>query len=114
MPAPRWRNSPSPPPRPSSKATSYNGEPVIIMEVGSSTPAQAAAMVLVETMQEAGFKVDEQAMDWGTVLPRRAKKDGWSLFAVYSNGTDMVSPLTHFYVAIELRRLSRLELRRPR
>jgi peptide/nickel transport system substrate-binding protein len=29
----------------------------------------------------------------------RAKKDGWSMFPVYSNGTDMYSPLTHFYVA---------------
>ena len=38
-------------------------------------------------------------MDWGTVLARRAKKDGWGLFAVYSNGIDMISPLTHFYVA---------------
>jgi ABC-type transport system substrate-binding protein len=33
------------------------------------------------------------------VLARRAKKDGWSMFPVYSNGTDMYSPLTHFYVA---------------
>jgi peptide/nickel transport system substrate-binding protein len=38
-------------------------------------------------------------MDWGTVLARRAKRDGWSLFPVYSNGIDMDSPLTHFYVA---------------
>jgi len=38
-------------------------------------------------------------MDWGTVLARRAKKDGWGLFAVYSNAIDMISPLTHFYVA---------------
>ncbi len=29
----------------------------------------------------------------------RAKKDGWSMFSVYFNGTDMYSPLTHFYVA---------------
>ena len=37
-------------------------------------------------------------MDWGTVLARRAKRDGWSLFPVYSNGADMASPLTHFYI----------------
>ena len=38
-------------------------------------------------------------MDWGTVLARRAKKEGWSLFPVYANGVDMASPLNHFYVA---------------
>jgi peptide/nickel transport system substrate-binding protein len=43
--------------------------------------------------------VDEQATDWGTVLARRARRDGWHLFGVYSNGTDMISPLTHFYIA---------------
>ena len=32
-------------------------------------------------------------------MARRAKKEGWSIFPVYTNGTDMCSPLTHFYVA---------------
>jgi peptide/nickel transport system substrate-binding protein len=50
-------------------------------------------------MRQAGFTVDEQVMDWGTVLARRARRDNWSMFSVYSNGTDMLSPLTHFYVA---------------
>ena len=50
-------------------------------------------------MKEAGFTVDEQVMDWGTVLARRGRREGWSAFAVYANGTDMLSPLTNFYVA---------------
>ena len=50
-------------------------------------------------MKHAGFNVDEQVMDWGTVLARRARRDGWSLFSVYSNGVDMITPLTHFYIA---------------
>ncbi len=32
------------------------------------------------------------------MLARRAKREGWSLFPVYSNASDMSSPLTHFYV----------------
>ena len=48
---------------------------------------------------DVGFTVEQQPRDWPTVLARRAKKDGWSMFPVYSNGTDMYSPLTHFYVA---------------
>lgn len=80
------------------QATRYNGEPVIVLEVAGSI-SQTAAMVLIQNMKQAGFTVDEQVMDWGTVLARRVRKDGWSMFAVYSNGTDMMSPLTHFYVA---------------
>ena len=78
--------------------TAYKGEPVIMMQVNGSI-SQAAGSLLAQNMREAGFTVDEQVMDWGTVLSRRAKKEGWSLFPVYSNGVDMASPLNHFYVA---------------
>jgi peptide/nickel transport system substrate-binding protein len=78
--------------------TAYRGEKVIILETSASI-SETAARVLAGHMREAGFTVEEQPMDWGTVLARRAKKDGWSLFGVYSNGVDIVSPLNHFYVA---------------
>ena len=68
------------------------------MEVSGSI-SQTASMVLVQNMKEAGFTVDQQVMDWGTVLARRVRRDGWSMFSVYSNGTDMYSPLTNFYIA---------------
>jgi len=80
------------------KASGYNGEPVIILEVAGSI-SQTASRLLVQNMRDVGFAVDQQPRDWPTVLARRAKKDGWSMFPVYSNGTDMYSPLTHFYVA---------------
>src|SRR5436190_10893499 len=80
------------------KASGYKGEPVIILEVSGSI-SQTASRVLVQNMRDIGFTVDQQPRDWPTVLARRAKKEGWSMFPVYSNGTDMYSPLTHFYVA---------------
>lgn len=76
----------------------YKGEPVVMLQVSGSI-SQAAGSLLAQRMQEAGFTVDEQVMDWGTVLARRAKREGWSVFPVYANGVDMASPLTHFYVA---------------
>lgn len=79
-------------------ATSYKGQPVIMMEVSGSI-SQTASMVLAQSLKDAGFTVDQQVMDWGTVLQRRARKEGWSMFSVYSNGFDMISPLTHFYTA---------------
>ncbi len=81
------------------KRTAYNGQPVIVMELGNSPTQLNASLVLVDALKKVGFTVDEQTMDWGTLLQRRAKKTGWSVFAVYSNGVDMASPLTHFYVA---------------
>lgn len=80
------------------KALGYKGEPVIILEVAGSI-SQTASRVLVQNMRDVGFTVDQQPRDWPTVLARRAKKDGWSMFRVCSNGTDMYSPPTHFYVA---------------
>ena len=80
------------------KASGYKGEPVVILEVAGSI-SQTASRVLVQNMRDVGFTVEQQPRDWPTVLSRRAKKEGWSMFPVYSNGTDMYSPLTHFYVA---------------
>jgi peptide/nickel transport system substrate-binding protein len=78
--------------------TAYKGEPVILMQISGSI-SQTAGALLSQNMKAAGFVVEEQVMDWGSVLARRAKRDGWSLFPVYSNGIDMISPLTHFYIA---------------
>jgi peptide/nickel transport system substrate-binding protein len=78
--------------------TGYRGDPVIIMQVEGSI-SQTAGDVLADHMKAAGFTVQPEVMDWGTVLARRAKREGWSLFPVYSNGIDMDSPLTHFYIA---------------
>ena len=81
------------------KQTAYKGEKIVVMELPNSPTSLNPALVLVDAMRKAGFTVDEQSMDWGTLLQRRAKKDTWNLFAVYSNGVDMSNPLTHFYVA---------------
>jgi peptide/nickel transport system substrate-binding protein len=81
------------------KQTNYKGEPVVVMELGNSPTQLNASLVLADALKRVGFVVDEQTMDWGTLLQRRAKKEGWSIFAVYSNGVDMSSPLTHFYAS---------------
>ena len=79
--------------------TKYHGEPVVMMELPHDQKEMQVSQVLADNLRKAGFTVDEQPMDWGTLLARRIKKAGWSLYAVYSNGADMISPLTHFYVS---------------
>ena len=36
----------------------------------------------------AGFNVDLQVMDWASVLARRTKKEGWSVYGVHAGGFD--------------------------
>ena len=79
-------------------ATSYRGQPLTFMTTAGGI-SQTAAQVMIQSMQQAGFVVTEQLMDWGTLLARRARREGWHMFSVYANGTDMFSPLTHFYVS---------------
>jgi peptide/nickel transport system substrate-binding protein len=94
----RWREFRSRRGQGRAQGLGYKGEPVIVLEVAGSI-SQTASRLLVQNMRDAGFIVDQQPRDWPTVLARRAKREGWSMFPVYSNGTDMFSPLTHFYVA---------------
>ena len=79
-------------------ATSYRGQPINFLTTQGGI-SQTAAQVMTQSMQQAGFVVQEQVMDWGTLLARRARREGWNMFSVYANGTDMISPLTHFYIA---------------
>jgi peptide/nickel transport system substrate-binding protein len=71
----------------------YKGEPVVLM-VPSDQPALAQMSEVARDMfQSIGLKVDYQAMDWGSVVTRRAKQDpldqgGWGAFIT------VMSPLT--------------------
>ena len=58
---------------------------------------KALADVGADMLRRIGMNVDYQAMDWGTLLTRRAKKEpvasgGWSLFFTFSAGADMATP----------------------
>ena len=79
--------------------TSYRGEKVIMMETPDNPTNMAASEVLVDGMRRAGFSVDEEPMDFATLLSKRTKKTGWSVLAMWSYGFDLGNPLTHFYVA---------------
>ena len=58
-----------------------------------------SAQVLAEKLKQAGFNVDLQVMDWASVLARRTKKEGWSVYGVHAGGFDLASPLTNVMVA---------------
>ena len=85
------------------KEAGYKGEKIVVL-VPSDPPVQAAAaMVTVQNLKKIGMNVDAQAMDWSTLLARRAKKEspengGWNIFHTYSVGFDVMSPVVNSYI----------------
>ena len=81
------------------RQTNYRGEPVIVMQATDIDAPRIGSEVVAARLREVGFNVELQAMDWGTVVARRARRDAsWSLFGVHAQGFDLASPLTHFYI----------------
>jgi peptide/nickel transport system substrate-binding protein len=80
------------------RRTRYAGEPIIVMQATDIDAPRVSSEVLADLLRRAGFNVELQAMDWGTLLARRARREGWHLFGVHAFGFDLSSPLTHFYI----------------
>ncbi len=82
------------------KASGYDGTPVLLMKPTDLAAIQKLPDVAAQLLRQAGFKVDLQAMDWQTLVGRRAKKDpidkgGWSMFLTSWNVFDVWSPIAN-------------------
>jgi peptide/nickel transport system substrate-binding protein len=78
----------------------YDGTPVVILHATESGPTNSFSLVAAQLMREIGLNVEPQAMDWGTLVGRRASKEpvgngGWSLFMSGPAGPDMMEPAGH-------------------
>ena len=81
------------------KASGYKGEPVVVMHPTDQPFYDAMTQVVVAALKTAGITVDDQAMDWGTVVQRRGSKEpldkgGWSLFCTSFPALDYTNPLS--------------------
>jgi len=81
----------------------YDGTPIVIMAPGDVVTLKAPPIVAAQLLREAGFKVDVQVTDWGTVLSRRANKKpakagGWNMFFTYSAAADVINPIVNFSI----------------
>ncbi len=79
-------------------AAGYNGEKLILLHPTDQTFYDAMSQVLAATLKKIGVNVDDQAMDWGTVVQRRASKEpldkgGWSIFCTSFPAVDYLDPL---------------------
>jgi len=82
------------------KASGYDGTPVLIMKPTDLAAIQKLPDVAAQLLRQAGFKVDLQAMDWNSVVSRRAKKEppaqgGWNVFCTAWVAPDIWNPLAN-------------------
>ncbi len=82
------------------KGSGYDGTPVLIMKPTDLASIGKLPDVAAQLLRQAGFKVDLQAMDWNSVVSRRAKKDapaqgGWNIFCTAWVAPDIWNPLAN-------------------
>ncbi|MCQ4159898.1 ABC transporter substrate-binding protein [Roseomonas sp. GC11] len=78
----------------------YQGEKVVML-AGQDVPnVKNACDLAADMMRRVGLEVDYQAVDWGTVIQRRAsreptEKGGWSCYCSSWGGIDHLDPAGH-------------------
>ena len=75
----------------------YAGQPVTTMAAQDFASHKAWGDVTADLLAKLGMKVDYAAVDWGTVVARRAQKTppgqgGWQIFHTYFYGVDCIDP----------------------
>ncbi|HZP89222.1 MAG TPA: ABC transporter substrate-binding protein [Burkholderiales bacterium] len=86
------------------KESGYNGTPVVVMQPTDLAIIAKLPIVATQLLRQAGFKVDMQAMDWQTLVARRAKKDppaqgGWNIFMTIWASVDGLNAISMQAVA---------------
>jgi peptide/nickel transport system substrate-binding protein len=82
------------------KASGYDGTPIVVLKPTDLASIQKLPDVAAQLLRQAGFKVDLQAMDWQTLVGRRAKKDapdkgGWHMFLTAWGAFDVWNPISN-------------------
>ena len=78
----------------------YKGEKLVLSTSNDIAPIGRMAEVAAAELKKAGFNVEVQFADWGTVTTRQQNRGtpeqgGWNLFVTYASGATMQSPLTN-------------------
>ncbi|MCW3475024.1 ABC transporter substrate-binding protein [Limobrevibacterium gyesilva] len=78
-------------------AAGYKGERIVVLGATTIPPLHAYSQIAVDLLRRIGMNVDYVAVDWGTVVQRRASREpidkgGWNIFLTNLGGTGNVSP----------------------
>jgi peptide/nickel transport system substrate-binding protein len=79
----------------------YKGEKIVLMAPTDQAAVYAACQVTDALFKSVGLNSDFQAMDWGTLVSRRASKEppdkgGWNVFLTSWTGLTVANPGGHF------------------
>jgi len=85
------------------KEAGYDGTPVVLLHQTDIAGHNQLATVAKPQLEAAGFKVDLQAMDWQTLVARRAKKEplaqgGWSVYFTSWGSPDVMNPVSAAFI----------------
>ncbi len=85
------------------KEAGYDGTPVVLMQSTTLPVLTNTAPVTKALLEQGGFKVDMQSMDWQTLVTRRTKKDpadkgGWNVFHTYTVSADALNPISNNFM----------------
>jgi peptide/nickel transport system substrate-binding protein len=75
----------------------YAGQPITCLVAQDISFVKAFGDVTADVLKRLGVNVDYVAVDWGTVIARRAQKTapgqgGWHMFVSWSGGADWTNP----------------------
>ncbi|NTA13977.1 ABC transporter substrate-binding protein [Agrobacterium tumefaciens] len=82
------------------KEAGYDGTPVVLMQPTDVVTIKGQPVVAAAALRAAGFNVDMQAMDWQTLVTRRASQKppaegGWNLFFTNWIVPEVMTPLNN-------------------
>jgi peptide/nickel transport system substrate-binding protein len=80
------------------EATDYDGTPVLLMQPTDIPVLSSFSLITAQSLRNAGFEVNVQAMDWATLTSRRASREpvdegGWNMFHTWWIGADVIDPM---------------------
>jgi peptide/nickel transport system substrate-binding protein len=84
------------------KEAGYDGTPIVLLQSTDLAVLTNLAPVAKNLLEQGGFKVDMQSMDWQTVVSRRARKDpvgkgGWNISMTAAAVALLIDPINNHY-----------------
>jgi peptide/nickel transport system substrate-binding protein len=84
-------------------AAGYKGEKMLLLHATEHTFYNPASLIVTQQLNDAGFNVEAQPMDWANVQKRRTNRSplnegGWSMFPTVTPVAEMRSPLVGMFM----------------
>ncbi|MBR0669364.1 ABC transporter substrate-binding protein [Roseomonas hellenica] len=84
-------------------AAGYRGEKVVLLHASDHPVIAPLGDITADLLRRLGMNVDQQTMDWGTVVQRRVSQEpvergGWSIFHTTWPGSSVTNPAENLYI----------------